>query len=1064
MIRYFLIFLFTSICLAANAQEGNNWVLGLYGGVDFNNNPPKVFKSSLFAYDSKKNPGFAEYPESISDCNGKLLYYIGGDSLIWNKEHKLLPSYSLLRYRCFNNFFVPAPLNDSFVYLFRLKIAGNKNSGLQYSIINNYLDSGRGDFEMGDQKVMDSAGYCAGFIKHKNDTDYWILVKTSLYTIHAYLLSKKGISNTPIISNFTASNGYNGMYEYHIRASNNGKFIVSTFDEDTNQYFSYKLYNFDRGTGMLSYNQDIIPFSAKHKSNAQFSFSPNDSILYCMTGKYPKLDSTVIYQLPVYDTIKFTQAVPIYANDGLVVKYNSPGSQLGPDNRLYLGFSADSSRRSFSYIKYPDVWGKECEFVLDGLTLLSGSSNYSHIFPCHSYPIKRINNRFQVKGSNACGSDSTIQFTADSDSAFSAFRWYFGDGDSTDGKSVSHTYKAAGSYYVRLACTLGPCGYKQWVGDSVTLKLKPILTFNTQKNIACGYQTADVSIAYKYTDTLHITWGDGKDTLIMGGNNNILANIKLQHIYNKSGNFNVGCKVWNIFCYDSAATTYNITIDTIPKASFNADYVTNCGAKDIVLTDTSKFDSVIVNRTWHIYKVGGLDTTINTGTINNLSFLFNDTGVYSAKLIMQSKQGCIDSLEKINYIQINPLPVSKISGKTSWCGTDSTTLTVTGGMGYIWSTGDTTASVFLKPVTSNYYSVTVTNNYNCSVKDSVYISVGKIVTPYFTPNYAKSCGNSTITLTDSSGMDSLIQQRKWTIYYPNNIIKQYDTVTTNKLKLIVQDTGYYNAKLIYITKQGCMDSLTKTNVFRILPQPVVYIDSPSHNPLCFGDSFILTAKQKDINYPPLVTYKWNAGQVATPSIKVDTANSYYVAAVNTFGCGAQSNTVKISFLPQLFVNIKTASNRLYTVTTRPVVSYTWYKDNVLYDSTSSIYYPPTGRYTVHVVDGNGCVANSGSLFHTGVNQIEQNANLIHVYPNPVHDVLYVEWPSQPRMTLVGNGERGRTMTNQLTRDITMYDMMGRSVLQLVGDNTNQKQFPIGQLPKGLYILSVGGEKVKVLVE
>lgn len=345
------------------------------------------------------------------------------------------------------------------------------------------------------------------------------------------------------------------------------------------------------------------------------------------------------------------------------------------------------------------------------------------------------------------------------------------------------------------------------------------------------------------------------------------------------------------------ATVYNIKLDTIPKASFNADYITSCVAKTISFLDTSKFDSVIINRTWHIYKTKGLDTSIITGTTNNLSFLFNDTGLYNVKLIIHSKQGCTDSLDKLNYIQINPIPVSKITGKTKWCRVDSTTLIASGGSKYKWSTGDTTASVFLKPVTSNYYSVLVTNIYNCSVKDSVYISVGKIATPFFKPDYLQSCGNSTITLTDSSGgMDSLIQQRKWTISYPNNMIKQYDTVSTNKLKLIIQDTGYYNAKLIYITKQGCTDSLYKAQVFRILPQPIVYIDSPNHNPLCFGDSFILTAKQKDINYPPLVKYKWNAGQVATPSIKVDTANSYYVAAVNTFGCGAQSNTVKISFL------------------------------------------------------------------------------------------------------------------------------------------------------------------------
>ena len=347
---------------------------------------------------------------------------------------------------------------------------------------------------------------------------------------------------------------------------------------------------------------------------------------------------------------------------------------------------------------------------------------------------------------------------------------------------------------------------------------------------------------------------------------------------------------------------------------------------------------------------------------------------------------------------------------------------------------------------------------------------------YFTPDYLQSCGNSTITLTDSSGgMDSIIQQRKWTISYPNNIIKQYDTVTANKLKLIVQDTGYYNAKLIYITKQGCIDSLYKTKVFRILPQPVVYIDSPARNPLCFKDSFILTAKQKDTAYPPLVKYKWNAGLVNTPSITVDTANSYYVSATNAFGCGAQSNTVKIGFLPQLFASIKRATDSLYIIASRKIVSYTWYKDNVLYDSTSSLFHPPSGRYYVHVVDANGCAATSGSLLHIGMDNIEDEDNGIRVYPNPVSDVLYVEWSS----ALVGYGSTSLTTTNQrqglpsTKTNIVMYDMMGRNILQVVVVPTNHARLIqtiyVGALPKGLYILSVGGDsdsyrKVKVVVE
>jgi len=1044
------------LCLYANAnaQQSNNWVYGWRAGIDFNQNPAKPFLSAI--HDYKNDSGSCKYPQAISDCKGNLLYYIGGDSLVWNREHKLINTLGKMDVHYDNNFFIPAPDNDSQVYLFLT----SSYAGFDYFLLNNNLDSGRGDFEKYKIHITDSTGVNAGFIKHSNDTDYWVLYKASAYTMHAYLLTKNGISIKPIIS--ACYGGYNnnsgGANEPYLRCSNNGRMIITPqLQYPSLKNYRYFLYDFDKSTGKLSNGRGLIP---KSEFPISFSFSPNDSIIYYTTYKTNgTVDSAFVYQMHTYNSNPFnskTLAGFVKAKKNKI--YGNYSSQLGADNRLYTNISSDSLFQTLSYIKYPDIWGNGCEFITNGFVMLQGSNNHSQNFPCHSFPIKRINPRFGVTGASGCGYDTT-RFVADADTAFKSYHWYFGDGDSATGKTVVHQYKNARSYYVKLDCELGSCGYMQWVGDSVTIKFKPTIALNTNKTIYCGYQTIDAKVNYRYSDTVQVAWGDGKDTLLYVTDTNLVDSVQLQHIYNKTGNYALSCKAWNSNCYDSVANVYNIIIDTLPKANYTANYITSCGTKTIILSDTSKFDSVIINRTWHIYKANGLDTTIATGTINNLSFLFNDTGAYSVKLIIQSKQGCIDSLEKVNYIQINPFPVSKISGKTSWCGADSTTLTVSGGNIYKWSTGDTSASVFLKPIISNYYSVLVTNIYNCSVMDSVYISVGKIVTPFFTPNYTQSCGNSTITLTDSSGgMDSIIQQRKWTISYPNNIIKQYDTASTNKLKLIVQDTGYYNAKLIYITKQGCMDSLTKTNVFRILPQPVVYIDSPSHNPLCFGDSFLLTAKQKDINYPPLVKYKWNTGQVSTPSIKVDTANSYYVSATNAYGCGAQSNAVKISFLPQLFTNIKTAKDSLYTISTRPIVSYTWYKDTIFYSNTSSLYHPPSGRYYVHVVDANGCVANSGSLLHIGLNNIEQIDNFIHVYPNPVRDVLYIDYP--PGM--VGHGSTPLTTTNQV--QIVMYDMLGKKVYNTYTNGEGLYSISIGHLAKGLYILCVGGEKIKLAVE
>ncbi|MBI3234442.1 MAG: PKD domain-containing protein, partial [Bacteroidetes bacterium] len=454
----FFIFLF-SICQSGFSQEANNWCLGRYAGIDFNYNPPKPFISAIFSYSNGQTTE-SYYPQTISDCNGKLLYYVSGDSMVWNREHKVLKgsikNYANVR----NNFFIPSPGSDSFVYLFQLRWR------LNYSRINNYLDSGRGDFDTTKVQVSNLAiGNFAGFIKHANDTDYWILTKADNNNniMYAFLLTSKGINPTPVLSSFKGDPSYTGGSNYpYIRSSNNGNFIISN-TPTTNQPANYYIYGFDRSSGKTTSERILLPVNNSTRGS-HFSFSPNDSIIYS------------VIQIGINDTVIISQISTYHANPSSTVKavfviptknkyFGIMKTQLAVDNRLYIHLSSDNLYdRYLSYIKYPDVWGTGCDLVLDGFKVDSGSRVLSQQFPCHSFPVKRINPKFAVTGADGCGYDTT-RFTFDGDSAFSSYRWYFGDGDSADGKSVVHLY-TPGNYYVRLACTLGPCGYKQWVGDS----------------------------------------------------------------------------------------------------------------------------------------------------------------------------------------------------------------------------------------------------------------------------------------------------------------------------------------------------------------------------------------------------------------------------------------------------------------------------------------------------------------------------------------------------------------------------------------------------------------------
>ncbi|MBI3232537.1 MAG: hypothetical protein HYZ42_00595 [Bacteroidetes bacterium] len=572
------VFIFILYIGNIKAQRANNWVLGWHAGINFSTSPPNTFLSQNQAINSPKNGPTGS--QSISDCNGDLLFYVANGGRIWNRFHQVVPSDSLLTNEYLENCILPKIGDDSTFYIFH----AHWGKKISYTTFDLRLDSGRGDISKAYTNISDSSSGYIGVIKHANDTDYWLLYFTNGNTICAYLFDKNGVSTKPIhsICNYPSYQS-SGI----LRSSNNGNFLI-IIGGLLAGYVTYYIYNFDKSTGKV-YNRRNLVRAAQKKCDLMTTFSPNDSMVYFF-GPSNKSDSLGVYQAYPYDTDpSSTFKLVDY------IKYNKPYNssfQMGPDNRLYLSWSNDTGKyaTSLSYIKYPNQKGfRQCGIVMSGIKAQPPSYFNTFSFPTFMFPVKYINNKFSVTGENNCGHD-TIRFTFEGDSAFHSAWWYFGDGDSAQEvptrnasgqkiwSGVVHQYKQAGSYYVRLACGLGSCGYKQWVGDSITIKFKPNLSFVTNKTIHCGYQTIQADIQYKYTDTLKLSWGDGSDTMIVDSSRSVAKNLQLQHVYTQSGNYIVSCKAWNANCYDSAASIYTIKIDPQPTTAFQTNNFASCGA------------------------------------------------------------------------------------------------------------------------------------------------------------------------------------------------------------------------------------------------------------------------------------------------------------------------------------------------------------------------------------------------------------------------------------------------------------------------------------------------------
>ena len=106
----------------------------------------------------------------------------------------------------------------------------------------------------------------------------------------------------------------------------------------------------------------------------------------------------------------------------------------------------------------------------------------------------------------------------------------------------------------------------------------------------------------------------------------------------------------------------------------------------------------------------------NNGSTDS-SILVSDASTYT--VTVHDTNGCTTTANA--SVSVNPLPQGVISGNTSLCPGESSTLTASGANSYHWSTGATAPVITVN--SSGTYSCTFTNSYGCTATQSVTVSV-----------------------------------------------------------------------------------------------------------------------------------------------------------------------------------------------------------------------------------------------------------------------------------------------------------------------------------------------------
>lgn len=437
--------------------------------------------------------------------------------------------------------------------------------------------------------------------------------------------------------------------------------------------------------------------------------------------------------------------------------------------------------------------------------------------------------------------------------------WNFGDATTSTLTNPTHSYATAGTYTVTLVSS-DANGCIDTATVNVLINQTPVASFIADTMVACNVPFT-VTFTNTSTGGTNYNWNFGD-----GGTSNLQNPV---HTYTATGTYNVTLIVTNAAgpCSDTIVMQNFIFISP-PVASMIHFPDSGCVPLTVNFfsTSTSLIDP-IATYSWS-FGDGNSAVTAVPATSNT----YTATGIYSVTLIIQTVNGCIDTIVCVNCIKVGIPPVANfgILQDTVCYGmpvtfSDSSTGNVTG---WYWSFGDGGSSVLQNPIyvygdTGTYQVYLIAYNNGCA--DTSLIQNVVILPPKAVFTYSLSCTNYyTVQFFDASdGADSLFWNFGDGSMDSSNILNPIHTYTA---------TGPYTVSLTaYNYATGC--SNTATASFTIAEPIASYTTAASTG--CYPFSVILTSTSQDA-----ASYYWDLGDLTT-TIDTSTADTAAYTYANT---------------------------------------------------------------------------------------------------------------------------------------------------------------------------------------
>ena len=528
--------------------------------------------------------------------------------------------------------------------------------------------------------------------------------------------------------------------------------------------------------------------------------------------------------------------------------------------------------------------------------------------------------------------------------------WDFGNGDTTSGINVNHTWNVAGNYTITMTL-VGKDGCVDTATKNIKINPLPTTNFSVNDTDQCVNKQSFI-----YTNNSSATAGIlGYIWRLGDGNTSSLTNVN--KTYTTSGLYTITLiATTNEGCIDSIKK--QVVVRPKPNPTFTINDSDQCiNGNQFLYTNSSSISSGTLSYYW---TMGDGDTS----TITSPNHTYLDSGKYIVGLYVTSNYGCQDSVYKNVWVRVKPT-VDFVVSDTELCVNGNVfqfannSSVAVGSINYTWNFGDANTSSLVSPSHSylNYgnYQVKLkgVTNFGCIDSFTQAIVVWPKPNVSFNINDTNQCVNAqNFIISNNSNIP--YGSLSYEIDFGDG---NRQTLSSNTIAHTYSTAGIYTITLLAISDRFCVDSLSKKIVVAPKPTPAFSINDTGQ---CVNKNSYTFYNQSTISTGNN-TYKWFYGDASiyipsginTDGLKTYTTyGTYFVKlkVTSDLGC-VDSTTQSITVFPKPIVAFsmndsdQCLTNNIFNFTNNSTVTYG--SLNYIWDMDDSTFYNannPTHTY------------------------------------------------------------------------------------------------------------------------